>query len=343
MDIAYPHFAEPQWFWLAILAPLGAALLQRYAARARRVDVSRLVAEALLAGALESHSPARRAFKNTLIVLAFFGIGVALARPQWGRQVQTERILGQDVLFLIDCSRSMQAADVQPNRLARAKLAVLDFVQRYGRGRVGLVAFAGQAFLQCPLTGDYEAFGDSLMALDDRTIPVPGTDLGRALDEGRLALERNQRRKLMVLVSDGEDLEQNGINTAKLLAKEGVVLFTIGVGTARGTPIFLDNNPAAAQFMRDKSGQMVQSRLDEATLKSIARITGGTYQPLGPLGEGLSRLRQLLNDNSHPPGVSTAQQYGIDRFYFPLAAVILLVVGESLIGTRRQPREDGAA
>ena len=165
----------------------------------------------MLLDLLRSHSPVSRVFKNLLLVLAVAGIGVALARPQWGETTEVSQALGEDILFVLDCSKSMLATDVQPNRLARAKYAILDFVQKHGRGRVGLVAFAGQAFLQCPLTFDYDAFREALMAVDEKTIPVPGTDIGRALDEGFRAMEKNDRRKFLVLVTDGEDLEKSGV------------------------------------------------------------------------------------------------------------------------------------
>src|SRR5947199_5213520 len=130
---------------------------------------------------MHSHSPFRRTLKNFLLVLAIAGTGIALARPQWGETAEISRALGEDILFLVDCSKSMLATDVRPSRLGRAKYAILDFVQRHGSGRVGLVAFAGQAFLQCPLTFDYDAFRESLLDVTEKTIPVPGTDIGRAL------------------------------------------------------------------------------------------------------------------------------------------------------------------
>ena len=134
------------------------------------------------------------------------GVGLALARPQWGETAEISRALGEDTLFILDCSRSMLATDVSPSRLTRAQYAILDFVQRHGRGRVGLVAFAGQAFLQCPLTFDYDAFREALLAVDARSMPVPGTDIGRALDEGWRAMEKNDSRKFMVLLTEGEYL-----------------------------------------------------------------------------------------------------------------------------------------
>jgi len=220
LNFANPHFAEPHWLWLAVLAPLLLAGLQRYSAWARGKQLAQLAAPQFLDGLTGSYSPARRAIKNVLLVLAAAGVGLALARPQWGEQAETSHLLGQDTLFILDCSRSMLASDVTPNRLQRAKLAILDYVQRSSGGRVGLVAFAGQAFLQCPLTFDYGAFRDALIAIDDRTIPIPGTDIGRGLDEAYRAMDKGERRKVLVLLTDGEDLEKGGVRIAEALAKQ---------------------------------------------------------------------------------------------------------------------------
>ena len=218
MHFAFVQFAEPRWLWLAVLGPLCLMALHGYSAQARRRQLAQLAAPRFLDELTRSHSPARRAFKHTLLVLALAGIGLALARPQWGEQENAGQSLGEDIMFVVDCSQSMLAADVTPNRLQRAKLAILDFVQHHGRGRVGLVAFAGQAFLQCPLTFDHGAFEDALTALDEKTIPVPGTDIGRALDEALHGMEKIDRRKVMVLMTDGEDLEKGGIRTAQRVA-----------------------------------------------------------------------------------------------------------------------------
>jgi Ca-activated chloride channel family protein len=342
LNFADPHFAEPQWLWLALLAPVALVWLLHRAERARRTQLAQFAAADLLGRLLRSHSPARRWVKHALLVLAFAGIGVALARPQWGVQAERVQSLGEDVLFLLDCSKSMLTADVRPNRLARAKLAILDFVQRHGRGRVGLVAFAGQAFLQCPLTFDYDAFRDALMAVDDQTIPVPGTDIARALDEAFLAMEKDSRRKTMVLLTDGEDLEKAGAQKARALAEKGVRVYTIGVGTAAGGPVLVPGNSGGLEPLRDARGQPVESRLDEAVLRAIAEATRGEYQPLGPLGEGMERVRRALAvvDAS---GLAQERRFGVERFHFPLALVLVLLVVESLIGTRRRVEESGAS
>lgn len=339
MNLAHPHFAEPRWLWLAVLGPLALLLLQRYSSWQRSRQLRQLAAPEFIGDLTRSHSAARRAAKDILLLLALGAIGLALARPQWGEQAETSRLLGQDVIFLVDCSRSMLAADVSPSRLQRAKLAILAFVQRQGRGRVGLVAFAGQAFLQCPLTFDYSAFQDALMALDDKTIPVLGTDVGRALDEAVRALDTNERQKLLVLITDGEDLEKGGVRAAESLAKKGVVVFTIGVGTPAGAEIQIPDERGRPATVRDNKGEVVRSRLDEPTLQAIARATHGAYYPLGPLGEGLAKVRLDLENLSNTSGAAPARKLGVDRFHWPLAAGLVFLVVESLVGTRRRLRE----
>src|SRR6267378_8030549 len=241
MNFSNPHFAEPRWLLVAFLGPLILAGLQWYSSWARKRQLSQVAAPRFLRELTRSHSPFRRLFKNALLVLAIAGVGFALARPQWGQQEEAGQSLGEDIVFALDCSRSMLAADVTPSRLQRAKLAILDFMRRHGRGRLGLVAFAGQAFLQCPLTYDYGAFEETLLAIDDKTIPVPGTDIGGALDEAFRAIEKAERQRVIVLLTDGEDLEKAGIRTAEALAKQNVVVFTVGVGTAAGAEIQVPN------------------------------------------------------------------------------------------------------
>ena len=342
MTFAHPHFAEPRWLWLAALAPLAVLLLQRYAAWARKKQVALFAAPDLLGNLLRSHSPARRAFKNLLLVLAIAGMGLALSRPQWGETAELSRALGEDILFLLDCSKSMLAGDVQPNRLARARYAILDFVQRHGRGRGGLVAFSGQGFLQCPLTFDYDAFREALLAVDEKTIPVPGTDIGRALDEGFRAMEKNDRRKIMVLITDGEDLEKGGVRTAQDLAAKGIRVFAIGVGTPGGSPIQMVNELGVADFLRDPDGKVVQSHLDEATLTAIAQATHGSYHPLGPVGEGLNQVRRAIESSTEFSDSSRLRKMGVDRFHVFIALVSLLLIVESLIGTRRKMSDNTA-
>jgi Ca-activated chloride channel family protein len=335
----HPHFAEPQWLWLAVGGPLALVFLLRYAAWARQRQLARLAAPEFLKDLTRSHSPARRAVKNAMLVLAVAAFGLALARPQWGEQEEAGHLLGQDVIFILDCSRSMLATDVLPSRLQRARLAISDFVQRHARGRVGLVAFAGQAFLQCPLTFDYGAFEDTLMAADDKTIPVPGTDVGRGLDEAFHAMDKSGRQKVMVLLTDGEDLESGGVRVAEELGKKGVVIFTVGVGTPAGAEIQFSDEQGREELVRDGSGKTVRSHLDETTLRAIAQATHGAYYPLGSAGEGMAKVRLALESTDTVSGATPGHKLGVDRFHLPVAAALFLLIAESLIGTRRRQAE----
>ena len=335
MDFSQPHFAAPAWLWLAAIGPLLLVWLQYRAAVKRRLQLAQLAAPRFVEELTASHSPARRRFKNFLLLLVCALMGLALARPQWGELKSSGQYLGEDVVFVMDCSYSMLSTDVRPSRLQRAKLAVADFVRTQGRGRVGLVAFAGSAFLQCPLTLDYEAFQDSLAALDEKTMPIPGTDIGHALLEANRAMEKTSRRKLVVLLTDGEDLENGGVATAQKLGTNGVVIFTVGVGTPAGSEIQMLNPAGQLELVHDARGEVVHSRLDEKTLTAIAATTGGNYYPLGPLGEGLMKVRAGVETLDRATTLQHSHSYGIDRYYWPVAALLALLVVEPLIGTRR--------
>lgn len=338
MDFLHPHFEAPQWLWLAVAGPVALVLLQRYAARRRRQQLAQIATPHFVAELTASHSPLRRRFKHALLVLGLACIGIALARPQWGELELGAQWLGEDVVFALDCSRSMTATDIRPSRLQRAKLAIRDFVRQNGRGRVGLVAFSGGAFLQCPLTFDHEAFDDALEAMDATILPVPGTDIGRALSEANHAMDPKRKRKLVVLVTDGEDLEQSGVQTAKNLATNGIVVFTVGVGSPAGTEIQVLNQAGQMELLRDTKGEIVRSRLDEETLRNIATATGGSYFPLGPRSDGLIRVRtafaalERTGDNQRP------RRLGVERFHLFIGLALILLVVESLLGTRRRIR-----
>jgi Ca-activated chloride channel homolog len=341
MDFTDPHFEALHWLWLAVAAPLLLAWLHRRAAVARRQQLARIASPHFVAELTRSHSPARRALKNILLLIAVALLGLALARPQWGKLEAHEQWLGEDILFVLDCSRSMLATDVPPDRLQRAKFAIRDFVQRHASGRVGLVAFAGTAFLQCPLTFDHDAFENALRDVNERTIPLGGTDLGRALQEALHTMGKKSSRKLVVLITDGEDLEKGGVRVAESLSNEGVTIFTIGVGTVAGTDLRAMNGAGQVEPVRDGKGEVVRSRLDEETLVAIAKATGGSYYPLGRLGEGLAKVRQSV-ETPATGAVSRTRTPGVERFHGFIAAALALMVAESLMGTRRRKAVRGS-
>jgi Ca-activated chloride channel family protein len=336
MNFTNFHFAEPRWLWLAAVGPVLLAWLHRLAAHARRAQLARMASPHFVNQLTASHSPARRRFKNILLLAALAFFGLALARPQWGSVEAGKAWLGEDVVFVLDCSLSMTTSDVLPSRMQRAKFAMLDFVRRQSHGRVGLVAFAGSAFIQCPLTFDVDAFEETLLSVDEKTIPIPGTDIGRALNEAYRAMDKASRRKLVVLVTDGEDLEKAGVTAAKNLATNGVVVFTIGVGTPAGKEIQTVNAAGQPELLRDAKGGFVRSRLDETTLREIAQATGGSYYPLGVLGDGFTKVRSAIHALESAGGSRLSAKNGVDRCHWFIAVGLVLLVAESLTGTRRK-------
>ena len=189
---------------------------------------------------------------------------------------------GIDILFAVDTSRSMLAEDLTPNRLERARLGIIDFVRRLEGDRVGLIPFAGSAFALCPLTLDYEAFRESLNALDTDLIPRQGTDLASAIKEAeRLFDENGNNHRVLVLLTDGEDIQGDVIDAAKAAAKKGMAIYTVGVGSPEGANIPIQMRNGRTDFVRDESGKVVRTTLDESTLKKIAEETNALYVPLG--------------------------------------------------------------
>jgi Ca-activated chloride channel family protein len=336
MNLSTLHFGEPGWLWLAVAGPALLAWLYWHAARQRAKQLARMASPHFVAELTVSHSPGRRRFREILVLLAIFLSALALARPEWGMTESSNAWLGEDMVFVMDCSLSMTSTDVLPSRMQRGKYAVLDFVRRQSHGRVGLVAFAGSAFLQCPLTFDTEAFEESLLSLDEKTMPLPGTDIGRALNEAYHAMDKNSRHKMVILVTDGEDLEQSGVAMAKNLATNGVVVFTIGVGTPAGKEIETVNAAGQPELLRDAKGEIVRSRLDEMTLQQIAEVTGGSYFPLGPMGDGLMKVRSAIHALDVASGLRQSLKSGVDHFYWPLAAALAFLAAEPLISTRRK-------
>ena len=330
-------FAAPRWHWLTAGAVVLLAALIWFSAKARRLQLSDFADASLLASLLGSHSAARRVVKNTILFLSLIFLGLALARPQWGDVKDEVQRKGEDVVFLIDTSKSMLAADVRPNRLERAKTAMREFIHRYAKGSVGLVAFAGDSFLLCPPTMDYDAFEEEVGELDTDAIPQQGTNIAAAIFSGKKAFDKSDRRKVLVLLTDGEDLDQLGIKAAEEVAKEGVTIFSIGLGTTGGALIQVPQLNGTLGPLLDERNQPVTSRLDEATLRTIAETTGGTYRRLDSVTGGMADVALALRDAEKKPG-GVERRRGVDRYEWPLAVAICLLVVESLLTTRRRAK-----
>ncbi len=229
-------------------------LYRRFDVR-QRAALAEFASSHLLARLTASFSPGRRRLKRVLFVAAVAFIFVALARPQFGYHWEENKQRGIDILFAIDTSKSMLTQDVTPDRLTRAKLAITDFVNKLDGDRVGLIAFAGDAFLQAPLTLDYDAFEESLDAIDTSTIPRGGTDIASAIQEAQAAFgKETQNKKILVLITDGEDLEAKGIDAARAAAKDGLTIYTVGVGSPAGGLIPIPERERRHRFREGRLG-----------------------------------------------------------------------------------------
>ena len=218
----------------------------------------------------------RRFIKGLLLLLSLGLLLFALAGPRWGSHYEEVSQKGVDVMLLIDVSPSMLVEDVPPNRLERARREILDFIKVVQGDRVGLVAFAGAAFVQCPLTLDYAALEMFLSALQPDLIPVPGTDLGAAIETGISAYDdKSATDKVIMLITDGEDNEKRGIIAARQAAAKGIKIFVFGIGDIGGGPI--PEHDGSGGFKKDPQGKLILSKLDEESLREIASLTGGTY------------------------------------------------------------------
>jgi Ca-activated chloride channel family protein len=335
------NFAQPLWLFVGIAA--CGLLWWRYRrfGRQQRAALTAFASPHLVEQLTQSVSMGRRKLKHALIIMGTALLFVALARPQAGYRWEETHRKGLDILFAVDTSKSMLTQDVKPDRLTRAKLAVNDLVDKLNGDDVGLIAFAGDAFVQSPMTLDYDAFRESLNSLDTSVIPRGGTDISRAIGEARAAFStENDHDKILILLTDGEDLEGNAVTAAEAAAKDGVKIFTVGVGTPSGDLIPVPTDNGGTEFVKDASGQFVKSRLDESILKQIAAVTGGMYQPLGQRGEGLTAIyNQGLASFQRHDLASRQHRVYLEQFEWPLLAALCCFVAEFLIGTRkRTPR-----
>jgi Ca-activated chloride channel homolog len=332
-------FGAPAWFWALLSIPLLAGLFLR-AERRGTARLREFVSERLLPQLSATLNRPRRIVRFGFILLGLTFVIVALARPQVGYIYEDVKRKGLDLLFAVDTSRSMLSNDVQPNRLERVKLAAQDLVTQLQGDRVGLIAFAGRAFLQAPLTIDYEAAVESINDLDTKTIPEGGTNISEAINLAIQTFGKSAAgNRALIIFTDGEELSGDAVKTAKAAADAGVKVFTVGVGTAQGSLIPINSDDGGAAFVKDSAGQVVKSKLDEKRLSEIAKATGGFYLHLdsGPqtmaqlYSQGLANMKAAEID-------ARLSRTPIERYEWPLSAALLALTMSILIGERKRER-----
>ncbi|MBF0319531.1 MAG: VWA domain-containing protein [Nitrospirae bacterium] len=330
----FGNFQAAHLMWIVAVAALFYILAFRAGGRA----LKRFADVGLLSELTQGLSLRRQYFKAALIVAAVFLCIVALMRPQWGFHLEEVKRRVTDILIAVDTSKSMLATDVKPNRLARSKLAINGLIKKLRGDRIGLVGFSGKSFLFAPLTVDYNGF---LLALNDLTvnsIPVGGTDIASAIDEAiNIYKDNPSKDKALILITDGEDLQGNAIAAAERAKSAGIKIYTVGVGTSEGELIQVTDDKGGVKFLKDNDGNIIKSRLDEATLEKIAITTGGSYIKAGGADLGLELIydEKLSHAEKNEIEEKMEKRYN-ERFQYPLALALILLMIESLIPQRRR-------
>ncbi len=269
------NFAHSTYIYLFWIIP-AFIFFYLYAFRKRDKLIKVFCGETLYPELVPRESRGRQKLKAVLLVSVVTFFIVALMQPRWGFHWEDIKREGVDIMVAIDVSQSMLAEDIKPSRLERAKRKVYDLCQMLEGDRIGLIAFAGTSFVQCPLTLDYGAFKIFLDYLNPDLIPVPGTAIGDAIRAAIKSFNKQERTsKALILITDGEDHESKPLEAAKEAQKDGIRIFTIGVGQEGGAPIPMKDGSGG--FKKDERGEMVLSKLDETTLQKIALETSGSY------------------------------------------------------------------
>jgi Ca-activated chloride channel homolog len=333
------HFARAEYLSLLWALPLlGAFLLWSF--RARRMRLSKLISPCLSPQLTEEFSRSK-AIVRALLILGFFSFGIlALARPQWGMRLETVRRHGVDIIAALDNSFSMYAEDVAPNRLANAKNGIRTLLQKLEGDRIGLVDFAGNAEVLCPLTLDYGAAALFLDAANPGLLPDPGTSLAAAIRTATSAFIAKERKyKVLVLFTDGEDLEGQMDQASESAKEAGVIIYTVGVGTPQGKPVPIrDGNGNIVEYRKDPNGQVVISSLDERSLAEIASRTGGRYFRASASGGEIETIYEDISSLEKKEMESRLFQNFEDQFQYPLALAIACLFAEMALGERRKLR-----
>lgn len=327
-------FADHQYLYLLLLIPLfllGYGVLQYL--RFRRVKT--LGDEALVEALMPSRSRSKGWVRMAFFCLAFAFFAIGLARPRTGAKLAERKTKGAEIIVALDVSNSMLAQDYSPNRLERAKLSIARLTDRLQEDRIGLVIFAGTSFVQLPVTTDYVSAKMFLSSIDTGSIPIQGTAIGDAI---RLCIKsfsaQSEKSRVIVVISDGENHEDDPVAAAKQAAELGIKVYTIGVGSAEGQPI-----PVEGGLLRDKDGEIVVTRLDEETLRKVAQAGGGAYIHAGGEEFGLNPIIQdIRRMEDEEFGSIVFEEYDEQYMYFFGAALLLLVI-EMLIGERKPRRK----
>ena len=320
------RFANPQYLWLLLAVPALVALYW-LAARNRRRRLARFGRPGILEELMPEVSTGRTAFRFILFCAAVALVILAAARPQFGSKLREEKAQGIEMMLTVDVSNSMLAEDFEPNRLERTKYAIGKLFERLQQDRVGLVVFAGEPKVQLPITSDYRMARAFARRIDPSLVSVQGTAIGKALEQALLAFSGDTEQshgRVIILITDGENHDDDAIAVAERAAQMGVEIFTIGIGTPEGAPIQI-------------AGEMVVSKLNEEMLARIADITGGAYVRSSKQSIGLDEIVKAINEMEQTELSMVRFEEFNEQYQYLLIAALVLLLLEFVVLDRRNP------
>ena len=334
------RFANPEYFHLYWLVPVLIVFFI-WAFQYKKRLLKRLGDEELIARLTASVSKTKQIWKTVLVIFSFVVLVFALADPQIGTKLEEVKREGIDIFIALDVSKSMLAEDVAPNRFEKAKHEISQFIERLQGDRVGLIIFSGMAFVQCPLTLDY---GAANLFLDDVYVgmmPQPGTAISEAIYTARQSfVDKELKHKALIVITDGEDHEGDPLEEEKAAAKEGVVIYTIGIGSPQGAPIpEFDRNGNRIGYKKDRQGRVVTTKLDIPSLEKIAFETGGKFYISSTGDAELDKIYDELFSMEKKELSSREFTQFEDRFQIFLFIVLVLLLLETFLSERRKIKQ----
>ena len=323
-------FAESKYLFLLLLIPLF-IIIQTVVLKLRKRRLEKFGDEALVKELMPSYSKAKVWLRLSLFLLAFFFFVLGISRPQMGAILKEHKTRGAEVMIVLDVSNSMLAEDYSPNRLERAKLTISRVVDKLRDDRIGLVVFAGNSFVQLPITTDYVSAKMFLGSISTESIPIQGTAIGDAISTAlRSFSAQSDRSRAIIVITDGENHEDDPVAAASQAAEMGVRVFTIGIGSPEGKMI-----PFEGDYLRDKEGNPVVTRLDEAVLQDVAAAGKGLYVRAGNSEFGLNPIiEEIVRLDDEEYNSIVFEEYDELYMYFFAMALFFFVL-EMLIGERR--------
>jgi Ca-activated chloride channel family protein len=328
------RFANPDFLYLLLLLPAMVLLYILNFFRRKRA-LSRLGDPILVSKLMPEVSLIRPALKFTIQLLVIAIVTIILARPQFGSKIEEVKKQGVEVMIALDVSNSMLAGDIQPDRLTRAKQALTRLIDNLDNDRIGLIVFAGDAYTQIPITTDYISAKMFLNAIGPDMVPKQGTAIGAAIDLGLRSFSPGEgKSKAMIIITDGENHEDDPVLKAAEAAKAGIVIYTIGIGSAEGVPVPVTVN-GRKEFLKDIDGNTVISKLDEDILKKIAETSGGSYVRASNSNIGLDEIFGEIKRMKKQEMESTMFTEYNDQFQIFAAIAIFLLMLDFIIMERK--------